>query len=309
MIADKFFFSHDIFADEDDEEAWGEINDLIVSAIEAYPNKVNESKEIKTEKKIVIDNMGETYTIDTDAKTYTVKTANGEKTFTFDEMNDFVRRARGANRIYKPMSLLAYTDYKNGSLKNWGIKEEAVNTTKVNNGANVVCTLNLKGEPKEVSGGFDSVDINIKGVNELTDMIKTAITQRFAGIFKSDWNGDIYTQDIRVAEDLWLTFLDYDENNNTLNFVLDGDITEDPALNESKKEESVSEKEYDDIVSAIDNATSIEELQDIVLAVSDGTVEDEMQSMLDACIKDNDDLDTVKSLLSNIFEDNADIEE
>lgn len=429
MIADKFFFSHDIFADEDDEEAWGEINDLIVSAIEAYPNKVNESKEIKTEKKIVIDNMGETYTIDTDAKTYTVKTANGEKTFTFDEMNDFVRQARGANRIYKPYSLLAYTDFKNGNLRNWevrqdlndegvystlekklnkivqdelggdpkytvgkfdtlnsdgtvgsaigiiteyngtkygiqlnandwalthletgariktfdtyqkaidsipqmdksikavperiaeltkqfndakGKKTEAVNTTKVNNGANVVCTLNLKGEPKEVSGGFDSVDINIKGVNELTDTIKTAITQRFAGIFKSDWNGDIYTQDIRVAEDLWLTFLDYDENSNTLNFVLDGDITEDPALNESKKEESVSEKEYDDIVSAIDNATSIEELQDIVLAVSDGTVEDEMQSMLDVCIKDNDDLDTVKSLLSNIFEDNADIEE
>ena len=388
-----------------------------------------ENKEIKTEKKIVIDNMGETYTIDTDAKTYTVKTAKGEKTFTFDEMNDFVKQARGANRIYKPMSLLAYTDYKNGSLKNWGIKEEAVNTTKVNNSANVVCTLNLKGEPQEVSGGLDKVDINIKGVNELTDMIKTAITQRFAGIFKSDWNGDIYTQDIRVAEDLWLTFLDYDENSNTLNFVLDGDIAEDPALTEAKKiddygvdvfckddtdgviksvkrfsirdlgeeeankkadelvnklnqdgkqdvakneygrapyvpaekdeyikayeerfgkkvrsfeweadvlgtalvkingklykfdidtkqleeanrvTEAVSEKEYDDIVSAIDNATSIEELQDIVLAVSDGTVEDEMQSMLDACIKDNDDLDTVKSLLSNIFEDNADIEE
>ena len=73
--------------------------------------------------------------------------------------------------------------------------------------------------------------------------------------------------------------------------------------------EDVSEKEYDDILVAIDNATSIDEIQDIILAVSDGVVEDEMQSMLDACIKDNDDLDTVKSLVSNIFEDNADIEE
>lgn len=367
MIADKFFFNHDIFADEDDEEAWGEINDLIVSAIEAYPNKVEESKltededlsyidsdtnnckvyyavntsgykslglivndkdkkfqvvagqklrsgsktakkskkqiwdmakelkdngyeevrgpssvagsvyenkeiktevketyeyalevrdkntkkflyqvdcfntpeeaekeskklilndneesfitiitydengneiesaiykenkGIKTEKKIVIDNLGETYTIDTDAKTYTIKTAKGEKTFTFDQMNEFVKAYRGANRMYKPMSVLAYTDYKNGNINKWNIKKAV--------------------------------------------------------------------------------------------------------------EESVSQKEYDDIVSAIDNATSIEELQDIVLAVSDGTVEDEMQSMLDACIKDNDDLDTVKSLLSNIFEDNADIEE
>ena len=219
MIADKFFFNHDIFADEDDEEAWGEINDLIVSAIEAYPNKVeeskltededlsyidsdtnnckvyyavnssgykslglivndkdkkfqvvagqklrtgsktakkskkqiwdmakelkdngyeevrgpssvagevDESKEIKTEKKIVIDNMGETYTIDTDAKTYTIKTAKGEKTFTFDKMNEFVKAYRGANRIYKPMSVLAYTDYKNGSLNKWNVKKECL---------------------------------------------------------------------------------------------------------------------------------------------------------------------------------------
>lgn len=85
-----------------------------------------ENKGIKTEKKIVIDNLGETYTIDTDAKTYTIKTAKGEKTFTFDQMNEFVKAYRGANRMYKPMSVLAYTDYKNGSLNKWNVKKECL---------------------------------------------------------------------------------------------------------------------------------------------------------------------------------------
>lgn len=42
MIADKFFFNHDIFTDDNDEQAWEEINNLIIAAIEAYPNKVEE---------------------------------------------------------------------------------------------------------------------------------------------------------------------------------------------------------------------------------------------------------------------------
>ena len=170
MVADKFFFNHDIFTDENDEEAWGEINDLIISAIEAYPNKLDETKELKEnddmeelnrlqdelrgvdvsklsdeeyeefkiksdrvhelvnklydfhklgESKTIIDNGDEIYTIDKNAKTYTIKTPKGEKTFTFDEMNEFVNRGKGMNRIYKPMSVLAYTDFKNGNLNKW----------------------------------------------------------------------------------------------------------------------------------------------------------------------------------------------
>ena len=175
MVADKFFFNHDIFTDENDEEAWGEINDLIVSAIEAYPNKLNETKELKEnddmeelnrlqdelrgvdvsklsdeeyeefkiksdrvhelvnklydfhklgESKTIIDNGDEIYTIDKNAKTYTIKTPKGEKTFTFDEMNEFVNRGKGMNRIYKPMSVLAYTDFKNGNLNKWNTRVE-----------------------------------------------------------------------------------------------------------------------------------------------------------------------------------------
>ncbi len=175
MVADKFFFNHDIFTDENDEEAWGEINDLIISAIEAYPNKLDETRELKEnddmeelnrlqdelrgvdvsklsdeeyeefkiksdrvhelvnklydfhklgESKTIIDNGDEIYTIDKNAKTYTIKTPKGEKTFTFDEMNEFVNRGKGMNRIYKPMSVLAYTDFKNGNLNKWNTRVE-----------------------------------------------------------------------------------------------------------------------------------------------------------------------------------------
>jgi hypothetical protein len=47
MVADKFFFNHDINADDNDEQAWEEINGLIVSAIEAHPNKIEESANDK----------------------------------------------------------------------------------------------------------------------------------------------------------------------------------------------------------------------------------------------------------------------
>ena len=43
LISENFFFNHDIFADESDEEAWEEMNGLIIEAIESYPNKVEES--------------------------------------------------------------------------------------------------------------------------------------------------------------------------------------------------------------------------------------------------------------------------
>lgn len=68
----------------------------------------------------------------------------------------------------------------------------------------------------------------------MTDAIKKAIITRFGGIFKSNTTDKVYSQDIRVADDLWLTYVDYDKNTNTLNFVLDGDATKDPALVESK---------------------------------------------------------------------------
>lgn len=80
----------------------------------------------RNESKTIIDNGDETYTIDKDAKTYTIKTTKGEKTFTFDEMDNFVNQGKGMNRMYKPMSVLAYTDYKNGNLNKWKTKKECL---------------------------------------------------------------------------------------------------------------------------------------------------------------------------------------
>ena len=39
-------------------------------------------------------------------------------------MNEFVNRGKGMNRIYKPMSVLAYTDFKNGNLNKWNTRVE-----------------------------------------------------------------------------------------------------------------------------------------------------------------------------------------
>lgn len=47
MVADKFFFNHDINVDDNNEQAWEEINSLIISAIEAHPNKIEESANDK----------------------------------------------------------------------------------------------------------------------------------------------------------------------------------------------------------------------------------------------------------------------
>lgn len=302
MIADSFFFNHDIFTDDGDEYTWEEINYLIVSAIEKYLKK-NESNNIKTENKIVIDNMGETYTIDTDAETYTIKTPRGEKTFPFEKMDEFVKGYRGVNRLHKPMSVLAYTDYKNGALRNWNVSSGGELTESVVPDNRDSFNINLTDNGEKVAR------VNIKGLSKPTEMIKTALKTRFAGKLKSDVTGKVYTQDIYVADDLWLEFMYYDEGSNTFVFKLDGDITNDTEIMDAmaKKTESVDSKEYDDILVAIENATSIDELQDIIYAVSDGTVEDEMQSMYDTCIKDKDDLDVVKSLLSNIFEDNIEV--
>ena len=58
---------------------------------------------------------GDIVVLDTDNK----KVIVNDKEFSFDRMNEFVKMARGANRMHKPGALLLYTDYKNGKIKNW----------------------------------------------------------------------------------------------------------------------------------------------------------------------------------------------
>lgn len=70
--------------------------------------------------------MGDDVILDIPNKTMTV---NG-KTFTFDKMDEFVKASRGTNRIYKPMALLLYIDYKNGKLRNW--ESESLNESTKN---------------------------------------------------------------------------------------------------------------------------------------------------------------------------------
>ena len=278
-----------------------------------YTGNLEENKEIKTEKKIVIDNMGETYTIDTDAKTYTVKTSKGEKTFTFDEMNEFVKQARGMNRMYKPMSLLAYTDFKNNALGRWGIKNENGSLTEANK-KQPKCVFELTTENPEDFAGMTKINVEIDGIDVMTEAIGNAVLKHFGGLFKDTYFNEIMGHDMNVIGDLWLDFVEFDEKTNTAKYVLDGDVTQDPELRDDLEAqntvtESVTSKEYDDILLAIDQADSMEELQDIIYAVTDDVVEDEMQSMYDTCLKDGDNLGMVKDMLTAIFEDNTDIKE
>lgn len=271
-------------------------------------NRLAENKVVEDKSKLIrIENFNEVYTIDPVNKTYTIKTAKGEKTFTFDEMNEFVKEYRGINRIYKPMSVLAYTDYKNGSLRNWNVVSNNTDLEEAKSKKVPTAIVAVQCSADE----NDIVNIAVKGTSKITNAISEAIVNDFDGMFTSDINNKVYAQDIKVAQDLWLTFVNYDEKSNTLNYVLDGDISQDSELTTESKalDESVTSKEYENISVALENASSIEEIQDIIHAVSDETVEDEMQSVYNACLDDNDDLDTVKSLMMTIFEDNVDIEE
>ena len=74
-------------------------------------------------------------------------------------------------------------------------------------------------------------------------------------------------------------------------------------------EESLILNDYDDIITSIDNADSIEEIQDILYEKTDDALEDELQFMLDTCIDNGDDLYSIKSTLIEIVENNKNIDE
>ena len=84
-------------------------------------------------------------------------------------MNEFVKAYRGVNRIHKPMSLLAYTDYKYGALNNWNVKAEAVIKEEVDNSTHAGITI------KYGKGDEDLIDLDIAGVSEITPQIKKAL--------------------------------------------------------------------------------------------------------------------------------------
>ena len=73
-------------------------------------------------------------------------------------------------------------------------------------------------------------------------------------------------------------------------------------------EESLILNDYDDIITSIDNADSIEEIQDILYEKTDDALEDELQFMLDTCIDNGDDLYSIKSTLVEIVENNKNAE-
>lgn len=106
------------------DEEYSNNTDLVEAKDSITVDKPN--KLALSEDKTIINNGEEVYTIDPKECTYTIKTPKGEKTFTFDEMNEFVNKGKGMNRMYKPMSVLAYTDYKNGNLNRWNTKKECL---------------------------------------------------------------------------------------------------------------------------------------------------------------------------------------
>ena len=93
------------------------------SAMQDFMGRVgiDPSNELK-EGVVEYDLYGDKVILDTNNKKMNI---NG-KDFSFEKMDEFSKMARGANRIHKPMSLLLYTDFKNGRLNRW-------NQHKVNN--------------------------------------------------------------------------------------------------------------------------------------------------------------------------------
>lgn len=268
-------------------------------------NKLAETKLI--ENKIVIKNFDEVYTIDPDAKTYTIKTAKGEKTFTFEEMNEFVSAYRGANRIHKPMSVLAYTDYKHHNLKNWNVVS----------GTGLTEDVSRDDADDDVSVDVDmlydrannkKIRLHLKGISEITPEIKNALINDFEPPFRSDINGKIYSQDIKIGQDLWLTYIDCDEASNTLNFVLDGKMPSSTSLDESTDLKEAN-KAFNDIEEAIENATDVAEIEAIINSIEDEATSQEMINTLHASVADNDNLETIIGLMLSIYEDNMPVEE
>lgn len=89
------------------------------------------------------------------------------------------------------------------------------------------------------------------------------------------------------------------------------DITAD-VLQEDKKlskvEETVTENHIEDIISRIENAEDSDEIQDIIFEIEDVNLEEQAQLAFDECMKDEDDLDTIKDHVSVTIEDNAEYE-
>lgn len=66
-----------------------------------------------------------------------------------------------------------------------------------------------------------------------------------------------------------------------------------------------SEEEINSINDKINDAADIDEIQEIINNIDDGVLQEIAQNQYNECSRDNDDLDTAKSLITEVIEDNA----
>ena len=76
-------------------------------------------------------------------------------------------------------------------------------------------------------------------------------------------------------------------------------------LKEENLKESITIEDAENFAQRLDSCEDMDDVQQLINEIPDGVLENEVQSVFDQCEIDGDDLDTVKSLVSTTFEDNA----
>jgi len=76
-------------------------------------------------------------------------------------------------------------------------------------------------------------------------------------------------------------------------------------LKEENLKESITIEDAENFAQRLDSCEDMDDIQQLINEIPDGVLENEVQSVFDQCEMDGDDLDTVKSLVSTTFEDNA----
>lgn len=76
-------------------------------------------------------------------------------------------------------------------------------------------------------------------------------------------------------------------------------------LKEENLKESITIEDAENFAQRLDSCEDMDDIQRLINEIPDGVLENEVQSVFDQCDIDGDDIDTVKSLISTTFEDNA----
>lgn len=294
-------FQEDLIYDGVDEEEFGTVVDKLVPVkdnISAYSTKKVENNnsnywdttEIKRDLAFALgrfnfghDNYGNNYIITIDS--YDVKRFHANS----DEE---------AIQIYEVFK----EDWKNTEHTRLDMDVDKIVENKSNK-----YNLNTKLKDYYKAENSDDKDM-IKAFNkdntfqDLKDALDNHIDV-YSVIFKDD-TGDSIVREILFTELAEILNVDYD----VIYYKWLGEADISKFKNKKQKLES-SEKEYNDFLTELENCETVEDIQDLIYTINDGALENSVQDIYDSCIKDKDDLDTIKSLVEEVYEDNAVLEE